>query len=545
MMHRFSSRALIIVFMFSFSYSLVTAEYLIRSRPDPELKNQIHGILQKALPEDYLDVSVIQHSLLSSEALQEDSNLVPGVKIATSQSESNLVFRYRTVILTVNQEIDLDQVEMRVRGEVNALEPQDRFEQSVLTEKLKIERQDFSQRLVEYLDLLVSAREDLREDRTDAAGEKLKNAAEISTAFPSGYEMIGIDQLIERDLLASDSGIETIEWLLMGLLILLLLGMGGVFLLVSRTGKAEKSGDHPLQGSLDKVASAIEGMAPEESDRPEDLGPADTIEDVTSETDDEEKVDYFGFIRRLPLNKQVALMQKIPPQYQAMVFTQMNSEDISQLIQQLPKLDALAAVLSLKEVEASPSQLEQLSEKLKDASAKLPVDFDGMDRIGEISGHLDSKVWDQILDSKDGLATRNPELAGKAENSLREIRARSISFDNLHHREDVNTEMISRVMERFERSRLSTGARVSVPYILLDCEDSIREKILHEYTEDTRNYYQEQLENLEKQREEEEENRQRIEKTRDLHRGQFMRFVHLEVSKNSASSKMWEKLQGG
>ena len=61
------------------------------------------------------------------------------------------------MILTVNQEIDLDQVEMRVRGEVNALEPQDRFEQSVLTEKLKIERQDFSQRLVEYLDLLVSA----------------------------------------------------------------------------------------------------------------------------------------------------------------------------------------------------------------------------------------------------------------------------------------------------------------------------------------------------------------------------------------------------
>ena len=105
--------------------------------------------------------------------------------------------------------------------------------------------------------------------------------------------------------------------------------------------------------------------------------------------------------------------------------------------------------------------------------------------------------------------------------------------------------MISRVMERFERSRLRTGARVSVTYILLDCEESIREKILHEYTDDTRNYYQEQLENLEKQREEEEENRQRIEKTRDLHRGQFMRFVHLEGSKNTASSKMWEKLQGG
>ena len=115
-------------------------------------------------------------------------------------------------------------------------------------------------------------------------------------------------------------------------------------------------------------------------------------------------------------------MQKIPPQYQAMVFTQMNSEDISQLIQQLPKLDALAAVLSLKEVKPL-SQLEQLSEKLKDASAKLPVDFDGMDRIGEISGHLDSKVWDQILDSKDGLATRTRNWR-KGRKFSQEIRAK-------------------------------------------------------------------------------------------------------------------------
>ncbi len=544
-MQKYLKRLLGILLFLICCLQSLNAEYLIRSRPDPELKKRIHGILQKSLPEKYLDVSVIQHSLLSSEALQEESKLVPGVKITSGQSESNLVFRYRTVILTVNQEVDLDQVEMRVRGDVEVLEPQDRFEQSVLTEKLKIERQDFSLRLVDYLDLLVSAREDLREDRTEAAREKLKNAAEISTAFPSGYEMIGIDQLIEQDLLDSDSGIETIEWLLMGLLILLLLGLGGVFFLVSRSSKTEESSGHPLQGSLEKVASAIEGMAPEESDTGEDFGPADVMDEASSEVEDEEKVDYFGFIRRLPLNKQVALIQKIPPQYQAMVFTQMNSEDISQMLQQLPKLDALAAVLSLKEVEASPSQLEQLSEKLKDASAKLPVDFDGMGRIGEISGQLDSKTWDQILESHDGLATRNPELAGKAEKSLNEIRSRSISFDNLHQRDDVNAEMISQVMERFERSRLSTGARVSVPYILLDCEETVREKILHEYTEDTRKYYQEQLDNLEKQREEDEENQGRIEKTRDLHRGLFMRFVHLEVSKNSASSKMWEKLQGG
>ena len=215
-MQKYLKRLLGILLFLICCLQSLNAEYLIRSRPDPELKKRIHGILQKSLPEKYLDVSVIQHSLLSSEALKEDSKLVPGVKITSGQSESNLVFRYRTVILTVNQEVDLDQVEMRVRGDVEVLEPQDRFEQSVLTEKLKIERQDFSLRLVDYLDLLVSAREDLREDRTEAAREKLKNAAEISTAFPSGYEMIGIDQLIEQDLLASESGISSMEWLMLG-----------------------------------------------------------------------------------------------------------------------------------------------------------------------------------------------------------------------------------------------------------------------------------------------------------------------------------------
>ena len=99
------------VFLFGFPLSL-PAEYLTRSRPDPELKAEIHRILQKALPEDYLDVSVIQHSILSSEPLQQDSKLVPGVKIASKQSESNLVFRYRSIILTVNSEVDLDQVEV-------------------------------------------------------------------------------------------------------------------------------------------------------------------------------------------------------------------------------------------------------------------------------------------------------------------------------------------------------------------------------------------------------------------------------------------------
>ena len=65
-MEKFLSRVQVVILVVVCSYSHLNAEYLIRSRPDPELKNQIHGVLQKSLPEDYLDVSVIQHSLLSS-----------------------------------------------------------------------------------------------------------------------------------------------------------------------------------------------------------------------------------------------------------------------------------------------------------------------------------------------------------------------------------------------------------------------------------------------------------------------------------------------
>jgi len=90
-------------------------------------------------------------------------------------------------------------------------------------------------------------------------------------------------------------------------------------------------------------------------------------------------------------------------------------------------------------------------------------------------------------------------------------------------------------MERFERSKLSTGAKVSVPYLLLDSHSSVTEKIMTEYTEDTKKYYQEQLEGFEKQREEDEEAKLRIEQLRDLHRNVFMRHVHTELG------KIWEK----
>jgi hypothetical protein len=90
-------------------------------------------------------------------------------------------------------------------------------------------------------------------------------------------------------------------------------------------------------------------------------------------------------------------------------------------------------------------------------------------------------------------------------------------------------------MERFERSRLSTGARVSVPYLLLDADSSVSEKIMKEYTEETRQYYQEQMQGYEKQREEDEADKERIEILRDLHRNVFMRHIHQELG------KIWEK----
>ena len=73
--------------------------------------------------------------------------------------------------MTVNNSVDLDQIEQRIRSEVSELKSQDRFEQSVVLEKLKIERPDFSSKLVEYVNLLVEARADLNNDEPTSAQE--------------------------------------------------------------------------------------------------------------------------------------------------------------------------------------------------------------------------------------------------------------------------------------------------------------------------------------------------------------------------------------
>ncbi|SVD43481.1 uncharacterized protein METZ01_LOCUS396335, partial [marine metagenome] len=109
----------IVILLMILNFESLDAEYLSRSRPEPELRERIHKILRKALREEYIDVSVVLHSVLDNEPVKKDSDLVPGVKIATQDKDVQTVLNYRTIILTVNKSVDLDQIEMRVRSEVS------------------------------------------------------------------------------------------------------------------------------------------------------------------------------------------------------------------------------------------------------------------------------------------------------------------------------------------------------------------------------------------------------------------------------------------
>jgi hypothetical protein len=512
-------------------FNSLNAEYLSRSRPEPELRERIHKILRKALREEYIDVSVMLHSVLDNEPVKKDSDLLPGVKITTDEKDVQTLLNYRTIILTVNKSVNLDQVEMRVRSEVSELNSQDRFDQSVVLEKLKIERPDFSSKLVEYVNLLVAARADLNSDEPALAQEKLKQAASISAVFPPGYEMLGVEELIPEYKPEGTDAITPAQWGILGTLAILLLLTLALFFFVSRSTREKEDKEHPLQGTLGKVATAIEAMAPEEEEEEEEL---DLPEDE-AEGDDEEKIDYFGFVRKMPARLRVNLLQEIEPDRQAMVFSQMDPGDMADILKELPVEDSLAIVLSMKDVSVSPSELEKLAEELAETAKKLPLTFDGLGRIGELSGQVSSEQWNNILESASELQKKNPELAKSASEAMDKIRERSLSFEELQSSEDIDESLVARVMERFERSRLSTGARVSVPYLLLDADSSVSEKIMKEYTEETRQYYQEQMQGYEKQREEDEADKERIEILRDLHRNVFMRHIHQELG------KIWEK----
>ena len=521
-----------IVVLISINISILQAEIINRSRPEPEIRERIHKILRKTMRENYIDVSVILHSVLDNKPVKKDSELIPGVKIKTEDNKVQELLNYRIINLTVNESVNLNQVEARIRSEISELNAQDRFEQSVVLEKLQIERPDFSEKLVEYVKLLVDARSDLNRDEPVPAKEKLKLAAEISAEFPAGYEMLGVDQLIPDYVPEGTEAITPAQWGIIGTLGVLLLLTLALFFFVSRSTREPEEKEHQLLGTLGKVATAIESMAPEEEAEEEEL---DLPDEEADAGDDDEKIDYFGFIRKMPPRVRVDLLQGMEHHQQAIVFSQMDSSEMANILKAMPVEDSLGIVLAMKDISVSPSQLQQLADELAETAKTLPMPFDGLGRIAELSGQISADEWNEILGSTDELKKKNPELAKDTSEAMELIQERSLSFEDLESSDTIDDALVGRVMERFERSRLSTGARVSVPYLLLDTHTSVTDQIMKEYTEDTQKYYKEQLQGFEKQREEDEEAKLRIEQLRNLHRNVFMRHVHVELG------KLWEE----
>ena len=521
-----------IMILISFNINTLQAEVISRVRPEPEIRDRIHKILRKTLRESYIDVSVTLHSVLDNKPVKRDSELIPGVKIKTDDNEVQELLNYRIINLTVNESVNLNQVEARVRSEISELKAQDRFELSVVLEKIKIERPDFSAKLVEYVKLLVAARSDLNRDDPVPAQEKLKLAAEISAEFPSGYEMLGVDQLIPDYVPEGTEAITPAQWGIIGTLGVLLLLTLALFFFVSRSTREPEEKEHQLLGTLGKVATAIESMAPEEEAEEEEL---DLPDEETDAGDDEEKIDYFGFIRKMPPRVRVDLLQGMEHHQQAIVFSQMDTTEMANILKLMSVEDSLGIVLAMKDISVSPSQLQQLADELTETAKTLPMPFDGLGRIGELSGQISADEWNEILGSTDELKKKHPELTKNTSEAMELIRERSLSFEDLESSDTIDDALVGRVMERFERSRLSNGARVSVPYLLLDTHTSVTDQIMKEYTEDTQQYYKEQLQGFEKQREEDDEAKLRIDQLRDLHRNVFMRHVHVELG------KLWEK----
>ena len=521
-----------IVVLISININILQAEIINRSRPEPEIRERIHKILRKTMRENYIDVSVILHSVLDNKPVKKDSELIPGVKIKTEDNKVQELLNYRIINLTVNESVNLNQVEARIRSEISELNAQDRFEQSVVLEKLQIERPDFSEKLVEYVKLLVDARSDLNRDEPVPAKEKLKLAAEISAEFPAGYEMLGVDQLIPDYVPEGTEAITPAQWGIIGTLGVLLLLTLALFFFVSRSTREPEEKEHQLLGTLGKVATAIESMAPEEEAEEEEL---DLPDEEADAGDDDEKIDYFGFIRKMPPRVRVDLLQGMEHHQQAIVFSQMDSSEMANILKAMPVEDSLGIVLAMKDISVSPSQLQQLADELTETAKTLPMPFDGLGRIAELSGQISADEWNEILGSTDELKKKNPELAEDTSEAMELIQERSLSFEDLESSDTIDDALVGRVMERFERSRLSTGARVSVPYLLLDTHTSVTDQIMKEYTEDTQKYYKEQLQEFEKQREDDEEAKLRIEQLRNLHRNVFMRHVHVELG------KLWEE----
>ncbi|GIT03600.1 MAG: hypothetical protein CM1200mP28_08590 [Deltaproteobacteria bacterium] len=80
------------------------------------------------------------------------------------------------------------------------------------------------------------------------------------------------------------------------------------------------------------MATAIEAMAPEEEEEEEELA---LPEDEAEGDEDEEKIDYFGFINRMPKRVRIDLLKEVKPHSQAIVFSQMDPGDMADILKAL------------------------------------------------------------------------------------------------------------------------------------------------------------------------------------------------------------------
>ena len=57
---------------------------------------------------------------------------------------------------------------------------------------------------------------------------------------------------------------------------------------------------------------------------------------------------------------------------------------------------ALGIVLTMKDISVTPTQLQELAAELAEVAKKLPIPFDGLGRIGELSGQISAEQWNVI-----------------------------------------------------------------------------------------------------------------------------------------------------
>ena len=176
-----------------------------------------------------------------------------------------------------------------------------------------------------------------------------------------------------------------------------------LFFFVSRSTREKEEKEHPLNSTLGKVATAIEAMAPESEEEEEEM---ELPEEDEGEDDSEEKIDYFGFIRKMSPRLRIDLLNKIKPHSQAIVFSQLDPNDMANILKEMTEEDALGVVLTMKDIKVTPTELQKLADELIETAKSLPMPFDGLGRIGELSGQISSDQWKDILGSADELKKR-------------------------------------------------------------------------------------------------------------------------------------------